>query len=133
MWWSGRRSSPVSPSASSNTGSVERVDPIADLSGNPHDRALPPSPLPLRLQRALMGVFVLGLIVAAVFLFSDHWRRATFVFGASLVLLSGIRYVCDSHVLGVLAVRSRRFDVAFTAVVGGLMMYISASIDALGS
>ncbi|WKD61875.1 hypothetical protein CCICO_09335 [Corynebacterium ciconiae DSM 44920] len=112
---------------------MERVDPISDLSGNPHDRALPPSVLPIRLQQALMGLFCVGLVVATVFLFSDHWRRATFIFGASLVYLAAVRYVCDSRVLGVLAVRSRRFDVAFTAIIGGVMMYISASIDALGS
>lgn len=110
-----------------------RVDPVSDLSGNPHDRGLPPSALPLRWQHVFVGMFVVLLIITALFLFTEHWRRASFLFGASLFYLASARMLCDSRVLGVLAVRSRRFDVIFNLCVGGLMMFMAASIDSLGS
>ena len=53
--------------------------------------------------------------------------------GASLVFLAAIRWVVDSDVLGIFAVRSRKFDCLFAGGVGLLMMYLAISVDTLGS
>ena len=63
----------------------------------------------------------------------EHWRRATFILGAAMVWLAVVRRTCDSHRVGVFAVRSRRFDSIFSAVIGAALLWLSASVDALGS
>nr|WP_260322376.1 DUF3017 domain-containing protein [Corynebacterium glucuronolyticum] len=124
MWWrplSARRGSP----RVSNT-------PAVGLD-NPHDVDLPPSRLPQTWQKAGVALFCVVLALVLVFLFTDHWRRATFVLGADFMFLAVLRLTCDSHILGVLAVRSQRFDALFTASVGTVMMILASSVDALGS
>lgn len=111
-----------------------KTDPdTAELLKNPHDRDLARSKLSRTLQFIGIALFVLGLVVSAVFLLTDHWRRSTFTLGVALLFLTILRLVCDSSVLGPLAVRSRRFDAIFTGVLGGLMVFLAASVDALGS
>lgn len=100
---------------------------------NPHDLGEKPSSLPRALQWAGLALFLVGLVVASVFAVTEHWRRATFTLGAALIWLAGLRLSCDSRVLGVFAVRSRRFDALFCALLGGTMAFLSASVDALGS
>ncbi|MDK8450734.1 DUF3017 domain-containing protein [Corynebacterium mastitidis] len=100
---------------------------------NPHDVALPPSRLPGWAQRAMMGAFLLALAVSALCAFTEHWRRATFGLGAAMIWLGVVRLLCDSRVVGIFAVRSRRFDVLFSALLGGAMSFLAASVDALGS
>lgn len=100
---------------------------------NPHDLAVPPSRLPRQVQWAMVGWFVLGVVVASGFALTEHWRRATFVLGTSLLWLALVRLTCDSRIVGVFAVRSRRFDAAFCTVIGGMMAFLAASVDALGS
>ena len=100
---------------------------------NPHDLSVAPSRLPHWVQWGFLGWFVLGVIVASVFALTEHWRRATFVLGASLLWLAVVRYTCDSRIVGVFAVRSRRFDAAFCTVLGGTMAFLAASVDSLGS
>ncbi|MEX3505164.1 DUF3017 domain-containing protein [Corynebacterium sp. LK2510] len=100
---------------------------------NPHDLRNPPSRLPLRLQQAMVVVFVAGFALSALFSATEHWRRATFTLGAALVWLALMRYTCDSRVIGLVAVRSRRTDAIFCAGVGLAMMGLAGSVDALGS
>ncbi|MBZ8176806.1 DUF3017 domain-containing protein [Corynebacterium poyangense] len=100
---------------------------------NPHDRKLPPSRVPRAIQYLGIALFLLGIALASVFALSDHWRRATFTLGASMLWLAVLRLGCDSRNLGVLSVRSRKFDTAFCCCFGGAMVFLSASVDALGS
>ncbi|QGU03851.1 hypothetical protein CETAM_02855 [Corynebacterium comes] len=100
---------------------------------NPHDLGTPPSRLPRWAQWTGMALFLLGLVVASGYAVTEHWRRATFALGASLIWLAVVRMTCDSRIVGVFAVRSRRFDAVFATVLGGLMTFLSASVDALGS
>ena len=100
---------------------------------NPHDSGASPSRLPLWAQQTGLVVFLFGIGVASGFAFTEHWRRATFILGTTLLWLVALRLTCDSRVVGVLAVRSRRFDALFLTVLGGLMVFLSASVDALGS
>lgn len=100
---------------------------------NPHDRGLAPSPLPVTAQRILVGVFVLAVVVATLFAVTEHWRRATFTLGVSMIYLAVLRLTCDSRIMGLLAVRSRRFDAFYCTALGGTMAFLAASVDSLGS
>ncbi|MDF5820463.1 DUF3017 domain-containing protein [Corynebacterium felinum] len=107
--------------------------PPASPLDNPHDVNLLPSRIPRPLQIAAVVVFVLGVLASGIFSFTEHWRRATFTLGVALLWLSVLRLTCDSKILGVLAVRSRTFDALYTALGGSLMIFLSSSVDSLGS
>ena len=96
---------------------------------NPHDRGLAPSRLPEKIQWAAIGLFVLALVVSAGFVLFEHWRRAAIMLGGAMVWLAIVRMSCDSQRVGVLAVRSRRFDAAFCAILGGALLFLSLSVD----
>ncbi|MDO5031212.1 DUF3017 domain-containing protein [Corynebacterium sp.] len=100
---------------------------------NPHDVGLAPSPLPAAVQWAGIGLFVAAVALSGVYALLDHWRRATFLLGGALMWLSVVRLTCDSQKVGILAVRSRRFDATFTGALGAAMAFLAYSIDALGS
>lgn len=114
------------PSSLSNAPGGLSVD-------NPHDAENPPSPLPLWAQRVMAGLFVVGFVASCLFALTEHWRRATFTLGAAMLWLAVMRYACDSQLIGLLAVRSRRFDALFCVGLGVAMMFLAGSVDALGS
>ncbi|AHI21948.1 DUF3017 domain-containing protein [Corynebacterium vitaeruminis] len=100
---------------------------------NPHDRGLAPSRLSRKVQYLFLAGFLVALCLSTLFALTEHWRRASFVLGASLLWLSVVRLTCDSKVLGVLSVRSRRFDATFTGAVGAAIVFLATSVDPLGS
>ncbi|HIX79380.1 MAG TPA: DUF3017 domain-containing protein [Candidatus Corynebacterium faecipullorum] len=100
---------------------------------NPHDAHLKPSALPPALQWLAIGLFVAAVAVSGFYAVFEHWRRATLLLGGALVWLTVVRLTCDSSRVGVLAVRSRRFDACFTGILGAAMAFLAFSIDALGS
>lgn len=100
---------------------------------NPHDLGLAPSRLPAAVQWLFVALVAVGVAVSGAYAVMEHWRRATFILGAALLWLSVVRLTCDSQRLGVLAVRSRKFDAFYTAIAGGALVYLSSSVDALGS
>ena len=100
---------------------------------NPHDRGNAASPLPVTAQRVMSAVFVAGFVLSGIYMATEHWRRATFTLGAAMLWLTVMRLTCDSRVIGLVAVRSRRFDALFTTVLGAAMLWLSWSVDALGS
>ena len=100
---------------------------------NPHDAHLKPSPLPASVQWVAIGLFIAGVAVSGGYAIFEYWRRATFLLGLALLWLTVVRLPCDSRRVGVLAVRSRRFDATFTGVIGALMAFLAYSVDALGS
>lgn len=74
------------------------------------------------------------VIAAAVLLvIVDRWRRGAFVFGGATILAGVLRWVLDEDSVGLLAVRSKTFDVAALLVVGGMVVALAASIDPLGT
>ena len=77
--------------------------------------------------------FIAGVALSGGYAIFEYWRRATFLLGLALLWLTVVRLTCDSSRVGVLAVRSRRFDATFTGVIGALMAFLAYSVDALGS
>ena len=100
---------------------------------NPHDANLQPSPLPPAAQWAAIGIFVAGVVISGGYAVFEYWRRATFLLGLALLWLTVVRLTCDSRRVGVLAVRSRRFDACFTGLLGATMAFLAFSVDSLGS
>lgn len=106
---------------------------MPSMLANPHDADLPPSTLPRRIQVLGVVALVVLLVVSVAYLVTEHWRRATVVFGVAMLWLAILRFTCDSKVLGILTVRSRRFDAIYSASLGMVMLFLALSVDSLGS
>ena len=100
---------------------------------NPHDIGNAPSPLPAWAQWVMVALFVVAFAASGLFALTEHWRRATFTLGAAMLWVAVLRLSCDSRRISLLAVRSKRFDVLFCTALGGIMMFLAWSVDALGS
>ncbi|MCJ7857945.1 DUF3017 domain-containing protein [Corynebacterium kalidii] len=100
---------------------------------NPHDRRVPHSRLNQTLQMLLVLGFVVVMLVGLAFLVADRWRRGTVTVGTGMLVLGVLRWVVDGEILGVLSVRSRKFDSVFCLVVGASMLLVAISVDSLGS
>jgi len=74
-----------------------------------------------------------GVLVAALLVMFDRWRRGSFVFGAALLVGALLRALIPSSQAGLLQVRGKLFDVSAMAAVGGAMLWLATSIDALGT
>ncbi|MET8422430.1 DUF3017 domain-containing protein [Nocardia sp. NPDC004860] len=72
------------------------------------------------------------LVVAVVFLAWDRWRRGTFFFGGGTLLAAALRLILPTDRAGLLAVRSKGFDVAWLTVLGGAIITLAATISSLG-
>lgn len=81
----------------------------------------------------MLALFVVGFIAASFLSATEHWRRATFTLGVSMMWLTVCRLTCDSQVMGWLAVRSRRFDALFSSCAGAALVWLAVSVDSLGS
>lgn len=119
---------------------TERADlvPLSDrerraLLANPHDVDQPASRVTRNLQMFSVVLFLVAIIAGVVLILTDHWRRGTLAVGGGMVWLGMIRWWVESRILGVFAVRSRRFDSAFCVIVGVLLLYSALSVDSLGS
>nr|WP_120491071.1 DUF3017 domain-containing protein [Corynebacterium lactis] len=112
-----------------------RREDLPDPKVNPHSKAEPPmgASWPLWLQYALYGALFFGIGAFAVFLGLERWRRATFALGMTMILLGVLRQYLPDSILGVFSVRSRLFDFIFCTILGAGMVFLSVSVDALGS
>jgi hypothetical protein len=126
--------------SSGSSGSSDHADrvPLTPVErrrmlDNPHDVDVRPSGWPQWFQMLIVLVFLVAVATGVVSIFAEHWRRGIVSLGAGMVWLGMARWVVDSRIMGVLAVRSRKFDSAFCIIVGGLLLLISLQVDALGS
>ncbi|MEU5842910.1 DUF3017 domain-containing protein [Rhodococcus sp. NPDC047139] len=89
----------------------------------------------LRFTRLNLPLLAVTLVIAAavILVLADRWRRGAFVFGGATILAGLLRLVLDEDTVGVLAVRSKGFDVASMIVVGGIVVALAVSIDPLGT
>ncbi|PTR31545.1 Protein of unknown function (DUF3017) [Rhodococcus sp. OK519] len=85
-------------------------------------------------RRNLPLVVVLIVVAAAfVLVLADRWRRGALVLGGAMVLAALLRAVLSPDKVGLLAVRSRGFDVGAMALVGATIIALAVSIDPLGT
>ncbi|MDL9937181.1 DUF3017 domain-containing protein [Gordonia sp. ABSL1-1] len=74
-----------------------------------------------------------GVVVAALLVMFDRWRRGSFVFGSAFLVGALLRAVIPTSRAGLLQIRGKLFDVATMAAIGGLMLWLATSIDSLGT
>lgn len=85
-----------------------------------------------RRQWPVLTVAGIGL-VAAVLVAAGFWRRGALLIGIGVGVAAGLRLLLPEDRVGVLAVRSRRLDVATMATVCAAVVYIAWTIDPLGT
>lgn len=76
---------------------------------------------------------MLVVLVAAVLVLFDRWRRGSVAFGGALLLGAVLRAVIPTDRIGLLQVRSRAFDIGAMASMGVLVIWLATSIDSLGT
>jgi len=83
-----------------------------------------PSTLGGALYLLALAAVVAGVAIAVF----DGWRIGVRWIGGGLVFAAACRLVVPSRQAGMLAVRNRWFDVILLAGVGGLLLFLAASI-----
>ncbi|PYE14639.1 hypothetical protein DFR67_112100 [Williamsia limnetica] len=73
------------------------------------------------------------VIVAAIFLIVDRWRRGAFVFGSAALLAALLRALIPTSRVGLLEVRGRFADVVAMTLAGVAILWLATSIDPLGT
>lgn len=88
-----------------------------------------------RLFTGQWPILVVGLSLLAAFVLvaAGYWRRGALVMAIAVGTASALRLSLPEDRVGLLAVRSRPVDVATTATVSAIMLYIAWTIDPLGT
>ncbi|MEJ6019002.1 DUF3017 domain-containing protein [Corynebacterium sp. H113] len=111
-----------------------RPEDLPDPKENPHTHEVARGEhWPARVQYALYGLLFAGFGAFIVFLGLERWRRATFILGITMLYLAGLRQFLPDSLLGIMSVRSRNFDMWFNGCLGIGLVFLSVSVDALGS
>ncbi|WP_280400578.1 DUF3017 domain-containing protein [Nocardia carnea] len=79
-----------------------------------------------------MVVVVAVIAVAVVFVAQDRWRRGAFFFGGATLIAAGFRLCLPTVRVGLLAVRSKPFDVGALTLLGSAIVFLAATINTLG-
>ena len=85
------------------------------------------------LNQAPFLVVVFLLIVAAILIELDRWRRGGAVIGSAVIAAAVFRAALPTNRVGLLAVRSRVFDVVALSLVGAAILWVSWTINPLGT
>lgn len=79
-----------------------------------------------------MLVVTAVIVLAVVLVAWDRWRRGALFFGGAALLAATFRLCLPTARVGLLAVRSRPFDVAALSLLGTAIVFIAATINTLG-
>ncbi|WP_081706580.1 DUF3017 domain-containing protein [Nocardia sp. CNY236] len=79
-----------------------------------------------------MAVVAVVMVAAVVFVVFDRWRRGALVFGGATLLAAVFRLCLPTVRVGLLAVRSKPFDVGALTLLGSSIMFLAVTIDTLG-
>ncbi|MBF6102347.1 DUF3017 domain-containing protein [Nocardia cyriacigeorgica] len=79
-----------------------------------------------------MVLVALVMVVAIVFVASERWRRGALFFGGATLLAAAFRLCLPTARVGLLAVRSKPFDVGALTLLGSSIVFIAATINTLG-
>ncbi|MGV0991703.1 MAG: DUF3017 domain-containing protein [Mycobacterium sp.] len=85
-----------------------------------------------RRQWPVLTVAAIGL-VAAVLVAAGFWRRGALLIGIGVGVAAALRLLLPEDRVGVLAVRSRRLDVATMVTLSAAVVFIAWTIDPLGT
>lgn len=85
------------------------------------------------LNQAPFMVVVFLLFVAVVLVEFDRWRRGGAVIGAAVIAAAIFRAALPTNRVGLLAVRGRAFDVVALSLVGAAILWVSWTINPLGT
>jgi hypothetical protein len=78
-----------------------------------------------RRRDAVPSLVVGALLIAALVLVAlARFRRGSTVLAAALLLTAALRLILPADRMGPLAVRSRAFDVVFSAALGGAILWL---------
>lgn len=80
-----------------------------------------------------LAIVLAGIVASLLLMVFDRWRRGAFAIGIVALLAAVLRAALPHTKAGLLIVRSKAFDVAFLAIVGVLIVWLSLSVDALGT
>ena len=69
-------------------------------------------------------VVAAGLVLAVL----DHWRRGSAVLAVAAALAAAMRLLLPTRLVGVLAVRSRPFDVVFLLALTALLVAMAVAV-----
>jgi hypothetical protein len=72
----------------------------------------------------VLAVVAFGLLLIAF----AYWRRGTVALAFAMLLAGLLRAVLSERVIGVLAVRGKRFDVAFYLIVGAIKLALAIGV-----
>lgn len=72
------------------------------------------------------------IVVAIVFVAWDRWRRGALIFGSAALVAAAFRLCLPTVQVGLLAVRSKPFDVAALTALGSAIVFLAATINTLG-
>ncbi|MGB0435932.1 MAG: DUF3017 domain-containing protein [Mycobacterium sp.] len=78
----------------------------------------------------LVGAF---LVVAFALVAAGYWRRGALVMAIGVGVAAALRLTLTDERAGLLAVRTRTFDVLTTASLSAAVLYIAWTIDPLGT
>ncbi|HHY07255.1 MAG TPA: DUF3017 domain-containing protein [Corynebacteriales bacterium] len=70
------------------------------------------------------------LVVAAVFIALDHWRRGVLILGTTALFTAALRAFLPPEYVEMLEVRSRHFDVLFLLTVGSILLFLVITVPA---
>lgn len=76
---------------------------------------------------SMVFLVALGLVIA------DRWRRGALVVGIAVGIAAALRLALTDETAGLLAVRSKTFDVGALGAVAAAMVYLALTIDPLGT
>lgn len=87
------------------------------------------------LVRSQWAILLVGLIFAVAFglVGSNYWRRGAVLISIGVAVAAGLRLMLPEDRAGLLAIRHKGTDVAMLALVGAAMLYVSSTIDPLGT
>lgn len=87
-----------------------------------------------RVLRQIPFLLVMSIVLlAAILVLVDRWRRGSVAFGAALLIGAVFRAVLPNDRAGLLQVRSRAFDIGALTSLGMLVIWLAVSIDSLGT
>ncbi len=75
-----------------------------------------------------LGFVLLGVLVGLALVAQDHWKQGLSLMGVTLLAAAAARLLLPASRVGLLVVRSRPFDVAALALLGGAILGVTFQV-----